>query len=208
MTVKATPQKILNTAERLFVRNGVDATSLRAINTAAGSSQGVLHYHFGNKDKLLETLLELRMQPIMEERLSMLAALQQARAAFSVRALLDVIALPLARRMIDGSPAERKAVLLLARLFAENNPVHQKVSDRYFKKSGTEMFQQLHRGLPKLSPAQLEIRLGIATTAIFSTIPAINRPHRHWQHSLQQQKIPAWELVDELLGFLAKGFEA
>ena len=206
--MKATPKKILNTAEKLFVKQGVDATSLRAINTAAGSSQGVLHYHFGNKEKLLETLLELRMQPLMEERLTMLADLKQSQTNFSVRALLDVIALPLARRMIDGSAADRKVVLLLARLYAENNPVHMRVSVRYFKDSSSDMFQQLQLGLPELKPAQLQIRLGIATTAIFSTIAAINQPRRHWQHSVQQQQIPEWKIVDELLNFLAKGFEA
>lgn len=206
--MKATPEKILNTAEKLFVKNGLDATSLRAINTAAGSSQGVLHYHFGSKEKLLETLLELRMQPLMQERLSMLSELRQSQARFSVRKLLDVIALPLARRMIDGKPADRIAVLLLARLFAENNPIHRRVSDRYFKDSGIDMLQQLQRGLPQLGPTQLEIRLGIATTAIFSTIATINQPHRHWQHSLKQQQTPAWQVVDELLSFLAKGFDA
>ena len=206
--MKATPRKILNTAEKLFVKNGVDATSLRAINTAAGSSQGVLHYHFGNKEKLLETLLKLRMQPLMDERLAMLSELRQSPAGFSVRDILDVIALPLARRMIDGSAADRKAVQLLARLFAENNPIHFRVSSSYFKKIGLEILEQLQQGLPELSAEQLEIRLGVATTAIFSTIAAINQPHRQWQHSLQQQQTPAWQIVDELLGFLAKGFDS
>src|SRR5690554_4485093 len=118
MSMKPTPKKILDVAERLFVKNGPEATSLRAINDAAGTSQGVLHYHFGGKQKLLEALLMDRLAPIMEERQAMLAGLDLSRDDMSVRPLLAVIALPLARRMIEGGSSGKSAVKLLARLYA------------------------------------------------------------------------------------------
>ncbi|MBK6281083.1 MAG: helix-turn-helix transcriptional regulator [Gammaproteobacteria bacterium] len=53
-----TRKRILDTAERLFGERGVAAVSLRDINRSAGISQGVLHYHFGGRDALIEAILQ------------------------------------------------------------------------------------------------------------------------------------------------------
>lgn len=204
--MKKTPLKILNTAEKLFAMNGVDATSLREINTAAGTSQGVLHYHFDSKDQLLEAILERRMQPLMEERAVMLDQLIQSRQSFLPRHLLEVIALPLAKRMIEGGPSGRRTVRLLARLYAEDNPVHQRVADRYFNTSGYELLKLMKIVLPDSTEAQLELRMQVASGAIFSTIAHLDRPYRNWQRNLSQQAPSQWDLVNELLDYLAQGF--
>lgn len=206
MSMKPTPKKILDVAERLFVKNGPEATSLRAINDAAGTSQGVLHYHFGGKQKLLEALLMDRLAPIMEERQAMLAGLDLSRDDMSVRPLLAVIALPLARRMIEGGSSGKSAVKLLARLYAEKHPVHQKVTDSFFKEAGNVILEKIKAALPHYSDAQIELRMEIATSAIFSTISQIGAPPRQWQPGLKQQKDWGWQSVEELLDFLTQGF--
>src|SRR5262249_1824395 len=43
---------ILDAAERLFADSGFDGTSMRSIAEAAGVAQGLLHYHFGTKERL------------------------------------------------------------------------------------------------------------------------------------------------------------
>lgn len=64
-----TRQRLLDTALVLFAERGVEAVSLRSINAAAGVSPGILHYHFGNRDTLLDALLH-RDLPVLAARRS------------------------------------------------------------------------------------------------------------------------------------------
>ncbi|MBS1928899.1 MAG: TetR/AcrR family transcriptional regulator [Chitinophagaceae bacterium] len=52
---------ILNQAEKLFAKNGYDATTVRDIAEAAGVNLAMISYYFGSKEKLLEALFMERM---------------------------------------------------------------------------------------------------------------------------------------------------
>ena len=55
---ESTQEVVLDAAERLFGRHGVDAVSLREIAVAAGSSNHfVVQYHFGDKARLIREIL-------------------------------------------------------------------------------------------------------------------------------------------------------
>lgn len=53
--------EILNAAEKLFEEKGFDGTSVRDIAKAADVNLAMISYYFGSKDKLLETLFEVRL---------------------------------------------------------------------------------------------------------------------------------------------------
>ena len=55
-----TRERIMKAAERLFGAGGYDAASLRAIASAAGVQQPLLHYHFGSKIGLYQAVWERR----------------------------------------------------------------------------------------------------------------------------------------------------
>jgi AcrR family transcriptional regulator len=72
-----TKQRILDAAEDLFAANGFAHTSMRAITAHAGANLAAVNYHFGSKEVLIETLFERRVQPMNEERLRRLDALER-----------------------------------------------------------------------------------------------------------------------------------
>lgn len=51
---------ILTEAEKLFAEKGFDGTSVRDIAHNAGVNLAMISYYFGSKEKLLESLIELR----------------------------------------------------------------------------------------------------------------------------------------------------
>ena len=53
-------QRLLDSAEELFASHGFTATTTRAIAERAGTSTGMVFYHFPSKEALLETLLAER----------------------------------------------------------------------------------------------------------------------------------------------------
>ena len=56
-------ERLLDAAIACFVRQGISATSLRAIASEAGVTPAMLHYYFGDKVQLVNALVEERMLP-------------------------------------------------------------------------------------------------------------------------------------------------
>src|SRR5437764_13750276 len=76
----ATKQRILDTAESLFMEHGFEATSLRSITAAAGVNLAAVNYHFGSKEELFQSVLTRRLDPMNHARLSLLTRLEAAAA--------------------------------------------------------------------------------------------------------------------------------
>lgn len=56
--------QLLDAAIACFARSGIAATSLRAIAAEAGVTPALLHYYFGDKDQLLQAVVDERLQPV------------------------------------------------------------------------------------------------------------------------------------------------
>lgn len=70
---------ILETAEALFARKGIDAVSLNEINKAAGQKNtSALHYHFGSKEKLIDAILYQEFESIVARLNSEFDALESS----------------------------------------------------------------------------------------------------------------------------------
>lgn len=53
---EASRRAILDAAEQLFAERGFSGTSMRAIATASGKSQSLIHHHFGSKKDLWDAV--------------------------------------------------------------------------------------------------------------------------------------------------------
>lgn len=57
-------KQILDTAEELFADNGYAATSIRSIAEKSAVNPALVHYYFGNKKLLLQSVLERVLEPM------------------------------------------------------------------------------------------------------------------------------------------------
>ncbi|NUP32378.1 MAG: helix-turn-helix transcriptional regulator [Streptomycetaceae bacterium] len=86
-------------AERLFARFGVDGVSLRQIGAAAGQRNvAAAQYHFGDKQTLLQAIYDFRLAAIDARRRELLDAVRASGSAGDVRALVEVLVVPLAEQ--------------------------------------------------------------------------------------------------------------
>ena len=76
-----TKDRILDAAEALFMEHGFEATSLRAITAAAGVNLAAVNYHFGSKEELFQAVLTRRLDPMNQERVDLLTALEREAGA-------------------------------------------------------------------------------------------------------------------------------
>jgi AcrR family transcriptional regulator len=80
MSVLSTKERILNTTEKLISEKGFNSISLRTISTNAKTNLAAVNYHFGNKEKLIEMMLERRLDNLFQLRISMLDKLDSRTA--------------------------------------------------------------------------------------------------------------------------------
>ena len=95
-----TRRRLLDSAERLFATHGLDAVSIRDITEAAGANTAAIHYHFGNKQDLIEAIVERRAGAIGRRRSELLADLEE-RSEFELRDVVRVMVLPTAEMATD-----------------------------------------------------------------------------------------------------------
>ncbi|GAB3545063.1 AcrR family transcriptional regulator [Actinopolyspora lacussalsi] len=95
-TSQGTRERLIVTAERLFAERGISEVSLREVGVAAGQrNTSAAQYHFGDKESLVNAILDHRMSGINEHRLRLLAE-QQDEARTELRDLLTAFIVPLA----------------------------------------------------------------------------------------------------------------
>ena len=86
---------LLDAAIERFSRDGISATSLRAIAKDAGVTPAMLHYYFGDKAQLKQALIEERLRPAMDLMRRHLAQATESPAALAtafVRGIGEVVA--------------------------------------------------------------------------------------------------------------------
>src|SRR5258707_10619266 len=66
-----TASRIIDAAQRLFIRDGTDATSLRAVTLEAGVNVASIHYYFGSLDEFLRSFVYRIIMPLNARRLSL-----------------------------------------------------------------------------------------------------------------------------------------
>jgi AcrR family transcriptional regulator len=100
---QARKAEMLDAAERLFARHGIEAVSLRQIGAAAGSANNYgVQYHFGDKPSLIRAIFERRLPALEARRAELLQAAERAGLAADPRTLLGVILRPIAEET-DGA---------------------------------------------------------------------------------------------------------
>jgi AcrR family transcriptional regulator len=168
----ATKDRILDTAESLFMEHGFEATSLRSITAAAAVNLAAVNYHFGSKEELFQAVLTRRLDPMNQERLDLLTALEAATAPDPVACekILSAMFVPALKLARDRERGGKDFLRLLGRAYADPAPfIRQFLSDQYavmvarFKAA-------FARALPELPPKELSWRLHFIMGALSYTL--------------------------------------
>jgi AcrR family transcriptional regulator len=156
-----TKDRILDAAERLFARDGFEATSLRAITTEANVNLAAVNYHFQSKEALVRAVIGRRMGPVNEKRIAMLDACEAAAGdgPLPLDPLLDAFLRPVLE--ISRSHA-REFGPLMGRLYTEPGEFIQHVYKEHLEHVATRFIHAFQRALPDLPLPELLWRLHFA----------------------------------------------
>jgi AcrR family transcriptional regulator len=203
---ETTASRIIDAAERLFIRDGIDATSLRAVTREAVVNVAAIHYYFGSRDELLRAVLDRIVTPVNERRLVLL---DQALAAnkgkpLAVEEILRIFLLP------DLEAVERlrgrgvEIAHFVARAYAAPSPTLKRLIEEQFSETSSRFLAELARAIPAIDRAELEFRFRCIGGVIVRLFGAATP--RGITGGLDTADItPA---LDRIVGFIAPGLAA
>jgi len=92
---RATVDDLLNVAEQLFARHGVEQVALtRIVGSSRQKNRSALHYHFGSREGVLKAVLDRRLKHINALRLATLESPAKCDdVARAIRALVEPLCL-------------------------------------------------------------------------------------------------------------------
>jgi AcrR family transcriptional regulator len=166
-----TKLRLLDTAERLFARHGIEATSLRIITREAGVNLAAVNYHFQSKEALLHAVIARRLEPVNQRRFALLDACEKAagNGALPPGEVLDALLRPVLE-MLNG-PAKEFAPMM-SRILTESSDLTEKVFQRHLAHVSARFFGAFSRAIPHLPRKELFWRMLFMFGAVSHTFNA------------------------------------
>lgn len=201
----ATRDRLLDAAERLFATQGIQATSLRMINDAAGAKNvSASHYHFGSKDGVINALVTRRMGELADERLEGLAAVE-ARAGDGrpdLRAAVEAMVLPFLRTLLP--PRTVHFATFLARAGGDPTVHIEQLAPPVFWRVIERFMTIVRRACPTLSERVVAVRTRFLIQQVLVAVVELDRIGRGTRGvDPRTVETVGRDLVDYVLGGLA-----
>ena len=172
-----TKLQILNAAEKLFARQGFEATSLRAIIADAQVNLAAVHYHFGSKEGLIRAVLERRLAPMNRERLRLLDSYEHKPGGKppTINELLQAFLGPALSFAIEDSSQGHPTLQLMGRILLQSSEMLERAAGDQFRDLAGRFLKAFQRALPRLSKQEiawkLNFTIGAAAKALYGGVP-------------------------------------
>ncbi|HZF73281.1 MAG TPA: TetR family transcriptional regulator [Gemmatimonadaceae bacterium] len=168
----ATKDRILDAAESLFMEHGFEATSLRSITASADVNLAAANYHFGSKEELFQAVLTRRLDPMNQERLDLLTALERAAAPGPVTCeqILSAMFVPALKLARDRERGGKNFLRLLGRAYADPAPFIRQFLSAQYAVMIIRFKSAFAQALPELPPKELSWRLHFIMGALSYTL--------------------------------------
>lgn len=204
-----TKSRILDAAEELFMEHGFEATSLRLITTAAAVNLAAVNYHFGSKEELFQAVFTRRLDPMNQQRLSLLDEYQKAvePSALTCEKIIAAMFIPALELSRDTDLGGKNFLRLLGRAYADPAPFIREFLSSQYAEMITAFRHAFGRSLPHLPREEVSWRLHFLMGALSYTLAgtdALKMIEKY--HSSEQGNDEL--LLSRLAPFLAAGLRA
>lgn len=168
----ATKARILDAAETLFMEQGFEGASLRALTAKAGVNLAAVNYHFGSKEELFEAVLSRRLDPMNDERVALLARFEHKAhpEPVSCERILTALFVPALRLARDPERGGSNFLRLLGRAYADPSPFVRRFLSAQYAGMIARFKSAFARALPALPSRELSWRLHFLMGALSYTL--------------------------------------
>jgi AcrR family transcriptional regulator len=207
--VTDTKSRILDAAEELFMEHGFEATSLRLITTAAAVNLAAVNYHFGSKEELFQAVFSRRLDPMNQQRLSLLDEYQKAvePSALTCEKIIAAMFIPALELSRDTDLGGKNFLRLLGRAYADPAPFIREFLSSQYAEMIAAFRHAFGRALPHLPREEVSWRLHFLMGALSYTLAgtdALKMIERYHSSEVGNDEL----LLSRLAPFLAAGLRA
>ncbi len=194
-------------AEKVFALNGLHGATLRQIREEAGQkNESVIHYHFGSRDAIIESILHLRSKPMDDARVAMIEQLRAENNGVPLSSwqIARCCILPLAHYLLDAEQTPGYYMRFLVQLRVD--------------RSAWRQFSGLHdRGLNESIKAMREAKPYMPTSILDQRFVGMMYMHLNGMAAIEQiqcekpeqfRREEAWIRVQDLITTAAAFMDA
>lgn len=166
---------ILKNALKLFSANGLGETSLRAIGREAKVNDASIHYHFGDRFRLIKAAYSMVMAPINQERARVFNEMQNVLAGekFSCRNLIYCMYWPVFRRFSGRrgrARLSRQGLSLIVQIRVNPSPRIRNLIDQQSDAFRECFNNELERAVPEVDKTVLWRRLSMVNSIAWDSL--------------------------------------
>ena len=188
---RATRERLVFTAERLFAERGIAAVSLREVGQAAGQrNNGATQYHFGDREGLVLAIFRYRASEHRERRLDVLSQIKRPATRADTRTIIAALVEP----MLVDLDADNHYVGFLAHAIAERGAFVGDTGDDFGGYAA--LGKVLRECVPELSDDLFASRFAIITAWMAQALAS--RQH----DDMPTAKVPLDVFVGDLVNML------
>lgn len=190
---------LIHAAERLFARHGIEAVSLRQVNSEAKQKNiAAAHYYFGSKDGLVVAVLQHRWPRLDEKRRVLFQRTQQQK---DLKSCLECIILPLAEELAPR-PEGNSYVRFIQHYerYSGNYDLAQQLSP-----TGVEIYRCIEKLLHHLPKKIRAMRMEYFISIIQSVLATAEHKLEKGELSYRDVPMIASNLIEMVTGALNAG---
>lgn len=201
-----TKTRILDVAEQLFAKHGLEAVSVRDITQAAKANLGAINYHFGTKKRLIAAIFDRRLTPLNRERLDTLDLVIKTAGNKppKLEAVLEAFIRPAVRWGFDQKLGGNTFGKLVGRCLMEPNPELEAMLHAHFEPLAQRFDAVLLRAAPGFTREEIFWRMHLTVGMLHHALMLLDKvpPGR----PKVSQDFETY--VQRLVAFAAAGFRA
>jgi AcrR family transcriptional regulator len=170
-----TRERLLDSAQHLFAREGIHQVPLKRIVQHAGQrNASALHYHYGDRDGLLHAIIVRHDDRIQAERKDMLDRIHAEGADGDLRRLVEALVIPFSHELSTTSGREYLQIVSQLSVLFDFWDVDLPEGPT----DTQQMFYAMHEGMPDLNAelrhARIATLLGLVTEALASRARSVD----------------------------------
>ena len=144
---------ILDASERVFASSGYNGATMREIADKAGVAQGLIHYHFNNKQTLFEKTVARRSVAINERRAVILKRLFANNQAPDLEEIVEALFRPTIETGLDLARDGGAFARILVSIANSADPRDTTLTDKYYDPIARKFIAALLEVEPRLNRA-------------------------------------------------------
>jgi AcrR family transcriptional regulator len=176
----ATKQRLIEAAEALFADEGFDRVSVRDITNKAAANVAAVNYHFGSREGLVAVVMARYTNPVTEERMARLEALERKAGgkAVPVEEILEAFIRPFATQVRRSELSEKLFFKLMGRMFGQQGCELPPMVETLFITMVQRYHKALSKALPGLPADEIWWRMHLMSGSMIHTMAHAEIVHR------------------------------